>query len=329
MTHFKQNLPVTLATRNYAYVLPLATGDVRPDGVDLNLVRTWDALPRVAANSPEIHGGEASFGRYLLRLASGDRSMIGLPIFLMRGFRQRCFFVRQDSPLRELAELRGTRVGINEWPATGNTWARALLRDQHVPIDSIQWLVGQVSEGYKPVPNDALPPYVTRAAANQLLVDMLASGEIDALVCPWPPAGFYEPGSPIRRLYPDFAAVEQDYLRRTGIYPGHHVVVLRRDLVEAHPEVVGALYSAFDEARRATEASFRSIAEILPWLLAELEQDTRLLGQDLHPYGVAANQRMIEAFCEEQFAQGLTSERLAPARAFEEFEQLTRIPVTV
>jgi 4,5-dihydroxyphthalate decarboxylase len=325
------NVPVTIVTRNYAYVQPLANGDVRAEGIDLNLIRTWDALPRVAANAPDIHGGEASFGRYLLAVAAGDRSLVGLPIFIMRGFRQRCFFVRRDSPLTTIRDLSGKRVGINEWPATGNTWARALLRDEGVDMQSVRWLVGQVSAGYKPVPDDPLPPGVERAPGDRMLVDMVAQGDIDALVCPWPPAGFYDPDSPVRRLVPDFARVEQAYLQRTGIYPGHHVIVLRRDLVDAHPDVVPNLYTAFEEARKATEAGFRAIAEILPWLLAELEQDTRLLGQDLHPYGVEPNRRMIEAFCDEQFAQGLTSRRLDPAAAFAEFESLlgtrVRLPV--
>jgi 4,5-dihydroxyphthalate decarboxylase len=158
-------------------------------------------------------------------------------------------------------------------------------------------------------------------------VAFASDGDLDALVCPWPPAGFYEPGSPVRRLYPDFARLEQEYYARSGIYPAHHVIVLRRDLVVAQPWVVASVYKAFDEARKATESGFRTIAEILPWLLAELEQDTRLMGQDLHPYGVAPNRRMIEAFCEEQFAQGLTTERLDPACAFADFEALTGLTV--
>jgi 4,5-dihydroxyphthalate decarboxylase len=313
------DLHVTLLTRNYAYVQPLASGDVRPHGVDLNLIRMWDALPRVAANTPDVHGGEASFGRYLLGMANGDRSVVGLPIFIMRGFRQRCFFVRADSTLRDVTDLRGKRVGINEWPATGNTWARGVLREQAVDIFNIEWLVGQVSAGYKPVPNDPLPPGVGRET-DKLLVDMLVQGDIDALVCPWPPAGFYEPDSPVRRLYPEFPRVEQEYYKRTGIYPGHHIIVLRRDVVEAHPEAVAALYEAFDEARKVTEAGFRSIAEILPWLLDEIERDTRLIGRDLHPYGVKANRGMIAAFCEEQVAQKLTSNLLDPERVFADFE---------
>ena len=70
----------------------------------------------MAANPGEIQGGEASFGRYLLGLARGDRSVVGLPIFLMRDFRQRCLFVQRHSPLPEIAELRGKRVG--SCPAT-------------------------------------------------------------------------------------------------------------------------------------------------------------------------------------------------------------------
>jgi 4,5-dihydroxyphthalate decarboxylase len=242
----------------------------------------------------------------------------------MRGFRQRCFFVQRDSPLREIAELRGKRVGINEWPATGNTWARALVRDQGVPIDSVFWLVGQVAEGYKPVPDDRLPAGVEYAPRSRLLVDMLGCGEIDALLCPWPPEVFYAPNSAVRRLYPDFPSVEKAYFQRTGIYPGHHIVVLRRDLVEAYPEVVGALYTAFDEARRTAEHNLRAMAEILPWLLFELEEDTRLIGRELNPYGQAPNQGMIEAFCEELFAQALVRERVDPDLPFAEFAAVTR-----
>ena len=46
------------------------------------------------------------------------------------------------------------------------------------------------------------------------------------------------------------------------------------------------------------------------------------MGQDLHPYGVEPNRHMIEAFGAEQFAQGLLKDRLEPACAFAEFEQL-------
>ena len=43
-------LAITLATRDYDFVTPLATGDVAADGLDLTLIRAFDALQRVAGD---------------------------------------------------------------------------------------------------------------------------------------------------------------------------------------------------------------------------------------------------------------------------------------
>lgn len=313
------NLAVTLATRNYDSVQPIAMGDVHVDGLDLTVQRSFDALTRLS--DPSLQGGETSFSRYLQALARGDNSLVGLPVWPMRGFRQRTFFVRDDSSMTDVAELAGRRVGINEWPATGNTWARAVLRERGVDIWSIQWLVGQVSVGYKPVPPDKLPKGVERAPDDRLLIDMLVGGEIDAVCCPWPPAGFYDPGARFRRLYVDFKSAERDYYRRTGVYPGHHIVVLKRGFVDRHPEAVGKVYRAFDESRRQSLATHRALAETLPWLLAELEEDATLMGPEIQPYGVAENHHMVAAFCDELYAQGLAAEPIDPSLPFAEFER--------
>jgi 4,5-dihydroxyphthalate decarboxylase len=316
-------LSVTLATRDYDYVSPLATGDVQADGVDLTLIRSFDALQRVARD-PSLDGGEASFSRYLHGLAAGDRSLVGLPAFVMRGFRHRCFFVRRGSGLADVTDLAGTRVGINEWPATGNTWTRAILRERNVPIESIRWLVGQVSPNYKPVPPDVLPDGVEAAPAGRMLVDMLVAGEIDALACPWPPEGFYDEGSQVTRLYEDYRAAEREYYRRTGIHPAHHIMVLKRELVDRDPWVVRSIHTALDEARKRSEQNRWALTETSPWLLAELEETRALMGAEFQPYGVEENRRMIAAFCEEQLAQRLVSQPIDPADVFADFERLSR-----
>lgn len=107
---------VTLATRDYDHVSPLATGDVTVEGVGLTLIRSFDALTRVAKDA-SLDGGEVSFSRYLHGLAAGDSSLVGLPAFVVRG-----------SGLGDVTDLAGKRVGTNEWPATGNTWTRVVLR---------------------------------------------------------------------------------------------------------------------------------------------------------------------------------------------------------
>jgi 4,5-dihydroxyphthalate decarboxylase len=116
-------VPVRLATWDYDFVAPLATGDVVADGIAMSLARQPEALDRVRTD-PEIDGGEASFSQYLQRTAAGDDSWVGIPVFLMREFRHRCFFVRRESDLEDLAQLQGKRVGTDVWAASGNVWTR-------------------------------------------------------------------------------------------------------------------------------------------------------------------------------------------------------------
>ena len=315
------NLTVSLATRDYDFVAPLALGDVKPDGIDLTMIRAFDALERVTGD-PALHGGEASFSRSIHRLAGGDRSFVALPIFIMLEFRHRCFFVRRGSGLTDVTQLAGKRVGIDAWPATGNTWSRAILRMHGVSIRSVHWLVGPVSPGDPPAPSDKLPEGVELAPAGRSLAEMLVAGEIDAIMCPWPPAGFYDEGSQITRLYEDYRSAEREYYRQTKIWPAHHVIVLRRELVDQHPWVLRSLYTAFTEARRRSEANHRVLHESSPWILADLEEQAALMGPEFQPYGAAENRHMIAAFCEEQFAQGLISEPIDPDAIFADFERL-------
>jgi 4,5-dihydroxyphthalate decarboxylase len=312
-------LPLTLATRDYDFVAPLALGDVRPEKVDLRFLRAFDALPRVQQD-PAIHGGEASFSRYVQRLAGGDRAFVGLPVFIMREFRHRNFYVRRGHGYTDLAQLAGTRIGLDAWPASGNTWSRGLLREAGVPLDRVRWVVGAVNPGDPPPAADALPPGVE--LAKRPMRDMLLDGELDVLIWAWTPAGFYEPDSPIVRLFPDYRATERAYYRRTGIYPGHHIVVLRRDLVEREPWVVPSVYRAFVEARALADRNRLQLHESSPWLLADLEESMALLGPGFSPYGYRENRAMVAAFCAEQSAQGLIAKPLEPDRVFADFERL-------
>jgi 4,5-dihydroxyphthalate decarboxylase len=311
---------LTLATRDYDFVTPLATGDVATDGLHLTLRRSFDALQRVASD-PAVHGGEASLSRYVQRFAAGDRSLVGLPLFVMREFRHRNFYVRRDSGLRTLAELAGRRVAVDGWPNSGNTWSRALMREEGVALDRVRWLVGRVHAHDAAPPSDALPPGVE--LARRPLRDLLLDGELDVLIWAWTPEGFYDADGPVRRLFEDYRAAEQAHYGRTRIFPAHHLVVLKRDVVDRHPDVVGRVYRAFEAARTRVAENRWKLHESSPWLLDDLEAQARLMGPDFEPNGLGAeNGRMIARFCEEQHAQGLIARPLDPDSVFAEFRAL-------
>lgn len=319
-----ENAPVVkLAIRNYDSLWPLAMGDVRPHGCDLRIERSANALDR-ALKDPSVDGGEISFARHIQRLANGERSRwIEIPAYVMRGFTQRCIYVREDSALLDAADLAGKRIGTNEWPASGNTWTRAMIRERGVALDRIRWTVGKVSVNYKPPPNDDLPPGVAFQPSHRTLLDMLLHGELDAIMAPWPPDGFHDPGSGVRRLYVDFRAAERAYWQRTRVYPVRHIVGIRRDLVEQHPGVVRAVYDALDASRRAATKAQRDMPEAPPWSMAEWEETAELMGEDFQPYGTGpSNRPMIATLCAELLAQGFLRRAVDPHTVFAEWEQL-------
>ncbi len=315
------DLPLTLATRDYDHVAPLATGDVRIEGVDLHLIRSFDALARVTGDAA-VDGGEASFSRYVQRLAGGDRTLVGLPVFVMREFRHRNFYVRRDAGLRSLADLAGRRVGLDAWPNSGNTWSRALVREAGVPLERVRWLVGRVHAHDAPPPADTLPAGVE--LARRPLRDMLVDGELDVLIWAWTPDGFYDADSPLARLFEDYVTAERAHYQRTRLFPAHHVLVLRRAVVERAPHLLRAVYAGFEAARAHAARRRWTLHESSPWLLADLEAQARLMGPEPAGYGLGApeNRAMIARFCAEQHAQGLIARPIDPAAVFADFEAL-------
>lgn len=311
---------VTLAIRDYDSLWPLCMGDVRAEGIELRIERSANALDR-ALKDPAVDGGEISFARHIQRLANGERSKwVEIPAYVMRGFTQRCVYVRKDSDLVDAAQLAGKRIGINEWPASGNTWTRAMIRERGVSIDSIRWTVGKVSVNYKLPPNDDLPAGVSFQPPTRTLLEMLVAGELDAIMSPWPPDGFYEPDAPIRRLYVDFRAAERAYWQRTRVYPVRHIVGVRRDLVQKHPHVVRAVYDALNASRLAATQAQRAMPEAPPWSMAEWEETVALMGEDFQPYGDDGDNRTMTAMlCDELLAQGFLRQPVEPDRVFAEW----------
>jgi 4,5-dihydroxyphthalate decarboxylase len=313
---------LTLVMRDYDYLAAIYGGDIVPEGVQLTIDRKTPITQ--AATDPTIIASEVSFSRFIIALSRGDRAFVGIPFFPTRAFRHRCFFIRRDSNLRQLADLEGKRVGTNSWPDTGNTWTRAVLRDQGVRIDRIRWWVGPLDETYPVRPQSGLPPYAREAPAGKTLRDALLAGDLDALMCPFPPKGFYEAQAPIVRLIPDYQRAEREYYTRTKIYPIHHIVAMRRDAFERDPQVAVAVYRTLDRARLYWQKQRLFMAELTPWQLVDLEHTASVMGADWQPSGVSANRHIIKALCDEELAQGLIDRPVDPASVFADFDAVQK-----
>lgn len=318
-------LHLTLGCGDYDRTWALQTGEVAPEGIDLNYIplEPEEVFWRMVRYG-EFDAAELSLGSYLIRRSNGLDDFIAIPVFPSRFFRHSGIYVNANAGIREPQDLIGRRVGVPEYQITAATWARGLLEHEYgVAPHQMLWFTGgmfepgrvekqhiSVSEGVQiePIPE------------GRTLSEMLATGEIDALVAPRHPSTFGDGSGAVRRLFPNFREVEQDYFRRTGIFPIMHTIALRRNVLDAHPWVAQSLYKAFEEAKRCVFdviGGRSALGVSLPWLMAEWEETRRLMGDDFWPYGLGeSNRRNIETLIQYSHEQGLIAHRPNVSKLF-------------
>jgi 4,5-dihydroxyphthalate decarboxylase len=118
---------------------------------------------------------------------------------------------------------------------------------------------------------------------------------------------------------PELQELEQDYYRRTRIFPIMHTIVLRRALYEREPWVALSLYQAFCAAK---ERCYRWLVETgslkvsLAFLQAAIEDERALFGPDWWAYGVESSRPSLEALLDYTYEQGLVHRRVAVEELF-------------
>ena len=319
-------VPITLTCADYARVMPLATGAAKADGIDLTLVLgsggSWETraeMLRRALDDPAVQGGEASMAGHLRRIDSGDRSFIGLPVFPLRNFTARDLYVRKDGPVTSPADLRGKRIGMYDWVASGSIWYRHFLRFIEVPPESLEWWIGDIDTPRAPTHVYTLPTGVHRPPEGRSLSDMLIAGELDALYSPPRPQRYDPISGPIIRLFPDIRSIERDYFRRTGCFPPQHLMILRREVWECHKWIARSLTDAFVRCNDQFTKAQRLFPYVSPWLDVELEETEALMGTDFHPYGFDKNRAAIDVFCRQAHELGVVSRLVTAEEYFAEY----------
>jgi 4,5-dihydroxyphthalate decarboxylase len=149
---------------------------------------------------------------------------------------------------------------------------------------------------------------------------LLAAGEVPVLFSPDSrPAALLDSSGRVGRLFANYRDVEQAYYRRTGFFPIMHLVVVRRALYQEHPWVAVSLFRAFVQAQRIGWERLQrpGAAQILlPWLTAELEATTALMGPNHWKQGLGENYAVLDALCQYHHEQGLSARRLRPEDLF-------------
>lgn len=315
-----EKVPLTLAIGDYDHTRDLASGQVGVEGASLNalILPPEEAFFRFT-RFREWEVSEMSLGKYVSLRSQEDDGITAIPVFPSRVFRQSMIYVREGGKIERPEQLKGKRVGVPEWAQTALVYARGYLVHQvGVPLDAVDWVQAGVNEAGRAEKVKLKLPHGVRLRAEpeKSLSDMLLAGELDAALSARPPRAL---GGGVRRLFPDYEAVEAAYFEETGVFPIMHVIVIKSEVLERHPWLAMNLYKAFDEAKRRSTARLADITAShapLAWVAACAERMRNRFGEDFWPYGLEANRRTLQAFVDFALEQGVCHRRVSLEELF-------------
>lgn len=316
-------LRLTLACWNYDRTRALLEDRVPIEGIELNYLNlpVEETFFRMLRNR-EFDVAELSLSSYTVSLFKEPAPFVAIPVFPSRFFRHSCIYIHAGSGIREPKDLAGKRIGNPEYQMTAPVWIRGILSDEYgLPVSSPIYLSGGEEEpGRSEKIALSLPPEIRTQAipADKTLSQMIATGEIDALYTARAPSSFGA-SDKVLRLFPDYQSVEQEYYRKTKIFPTMHIIAIRRELYEQHRWVAQSLYKAFLTAQREAYEQLHDMAALktmLPWLVRHVEDTERIMGRDFWPYGLEPNLQTLSTFLRYHHEQGLSKRRLEPKDLF-------------
>ncbi|RCS22687.1 nitrate ABC transporter substrate-binding protein [Phyllobacterium salinisoli] len=311
-------LKLRIALRDWDYMTPLVLGDVFSPRLHIEVDRVGTLVSNIAKD--EAHdAAEISFSRYALLRHDGDDSVVGMPNFIMRGFRHRCIITTKESSIRKLADLAGRKIGVTGWRDSGNIWTRAACRREGVGVDDAMWYAGRLTEAH-PI-TDRLdgfgrPGRIEAAPGERPMIELLKEGGLDAIFTPFMPKGFFDQDSPFRQVLDDYRSSEVAYFNEVGYVPGMHLIGFKAELVQEHPWVMGELSALIDESQRMWLEKREKYADTTPWMIDELRRCASDLPPSWNISGFTENEKMITDFASELYAQKLLPRRLTPAEFF-------------
>lgn len=224
---------------------------------------------------------------YLMALERGA-PITALPVPMTRKFRHSGIKKRKGLALNSPKDLEGRKVGVRNYSVTAAVWTRGIFADDYgLDAGKVLW----VTEEAENLDDAPLPSNVQRLAEGQKIVKAIESGEIDVAFDGLAGAG--DTTIEMEEVVGRAAEVEQGWFERTGIYPIHGVIVVRNELLEAHPELAKTLYGHFEQSKNAYLDRLDAIAE--PSGDDKRYLRLRKFVGDPLPYGFEENKASLQA----------------------------------
>ncbi len=302
-------LKTAIVTRGHTQALKDGTVKPRTFEFDFEEVPTIIQAFRRMVRGLEFDISEMAITTYICARAHG-KAFTALPIFPMRAFHHGAIVYNTKSGIQNPKDLEGKRVGVNRgYTVTTGLWARSILQHQYgVDINRITWVLSGDEHVAEYVP----PGNVVPIEPGKTLEEMLVSGEIPAAI------GVQVESPDVRPLIPNARDAGFEALRKRGLYPINHTVVVKNELLRTHRDLAADVFNAFSEARRlyverlaagrieqpsSDDVFFRRVMDIT--------------GDPL-PYGIEPNRQMLEAVIRQSLEQGIITRPMTVEELFPE-----------
>jgi 4,5-dihydroxyphthalate decarboxylase len=304
------DLRLKTAIQSLGHTAALIDGSVAPRGFAFEFEQVTPIIKafRRMVRGSEFDISEMAITTYLCARANGKR-LTALPIFLVRAFHHGAIRHNTTLGIRHPKDLEGKLVGVNRgYTVTTGVWARAVLQHEYgVDLSKITWVLS----GDEHVAEFQPPANVLPIEAGKELDQMLAAGEIAAAI------GVAVEHPDVKPLIANATAAGLAALQARGYYPINHLVVVREELLEAHPGLALDIFNAFFEAKRLYVERLKNDQLAEPTAADQLYRRVLgICGADPLPYGIAPNRRMLEALIGYAAEQGIIGHRFTVDELF-------------
>ena len=304
-----KRLKTALAVRGHTQ--PLFDGTVKPRAFELEFEEVPIIIKafRRMVRGLEFDISEMAMTTYLTARAHGTK-FTAIPVFPMRAFHHGAIVYNTQSGIRSPKDLEGRRVGVNRgYTVTTGVWVRCILQHEYgVDLSKVTWVLSgdeHVAE-YRP------PANVVSIEPGRTLEDLLTAGDIVAAI------GVQVESPDVKPLIPNAREAGFEALRGRGLYPINHTVVVRNDLLDAHPTLAPDLFDAFAEAKRIYVRRLREGHADAASPPDPVHQRVMDITGDPLPYGIEPNRQALEGIVQYCVEQGILSRPVAIEELFPE-----------
>jgi 4,5-dihydroxyphthalate decarboxylase len=301
-------LRLTVAAGDYDIIRPLKEGLVEAAG--LELIFLTDMGPRERhwrlARKTEFDVCEENVGAYFIA-RDQNHPITAIPVFLHRRFRHGFVFINTAAGIGSPKDLIGKTIGGTNFMPAGNIWMRGILEERYgLPHRTVTWVTDRSEDIAFDAPSDLR---IAMKKSAKPLNDMLADGDIPAMISPTIPRPFVMGDKRVARLFSDYKQVEIDYYRETGIFPIMHVTTIRQEIVDKYPWVTTNLVKAFEASKQLAYRRVQNPRMVpLAWVRTAVEEQQDILGPDPWQYGLTnANRKNLETIQRYVHQQGMVS----------------------